>query len=64
MGFAKRAVAKYPIGALVMVYFNPDKPTDAMLETGNASLAFLLFGLAFFLGSANAVIDILTRTRL
>jgi hypothetical protein len=63
-GFARRAVAKYPIGAPVMVYFNPDKPTDAMLETGNASLVFLVFGLAFFLGAANAVIDILTRSRI
>jgi Protein of unknown function (DUF3592) len=59
MGFAKRAVAKYPIGAPVMVYFNPDKPTDAMLETGNASWAFFVFGLAFFLGGANAVIHLL-----
>src|SRR5262245_51681941 len=39
-GFAKRAVAKYPIGLSVPVYYNPDKPTDAMLETGNASWAF------------------------
>ena len=59
MGFAKRAVAKYPIGAAVTVYFNPDKPNDAMLETGNASWAFLLFGLAFFLGGLNAVIGLL-----
>jgi len=58
IGFAKRAVAKYPIGAPVMVYFNPEKPTDAMLETGNASWAFFLFGLAFFLGGMNAVIHI------
>jgi hypothetical protein len=59
MGFAKKAVAKYPIGTAVMVYVNPDKPTDAMLETGNASWAFFVFGLAFFLGGANAVIHIL-----
>jgi Protein of unknown function (DUF3592) len=58
-GFAKRAVAKYPLGAPVMVYYNPEKPTDAMLETGNASWAFLAFGLAFFLGGANAVIHLL-----
>jgi hypothetical protein len=59
MGFAKRAVAKYPIGATVTVYYNPDKPNDAMLETGNASWAFLVFGLAFFLGGANAVLHLL-----
>ena len=58
-GLAKRPVAKYPIGAPVTVYCNPDKPTDAMLETGNASWAFLVFGLAFFLGGANAVMHLL-----
>jgi len=58
-GFAKKAVAKYPIGLSVPVYYNPDKPTDAMLETGNASWAFLLFGLMFFLGGANAVFHLL-----
>jgi uncharacterized protein DUF3592 len=58
-GFAKRAVAKYPIGLSVPVYYDPNKPTDAMLETGNASWAFLVFGLAFFLGGANAVIHLL-----
>lgn len=59
VGFAKRAVAKYPIGVLVMVYYNPDKPNDAMLETGNASWAFLVFGLSFFLGGVNAVMHLL-----
>jgi hypothetical protein len=60
-GWAKKAVAKYPIGAPVMVYYNPERPNDAMLETGNASWAFLLFGLAFFLGGLNAVIGLLKQ---
>ena len=58
-GAAKKAVAKYPVGAPVMVYVNPDKPSDAMLEAGNASLALVVFGLAFFLGGANVVLHIL-----
>ncbi len=59
MGFAKKAIARYPIGSAITVYFNPDKLGDAMLEPGRASWAFILFGLAFFLGSANAVIHLL-----
>jgi hypothetical protein len=29
---AHKVVARYPIGAQVMVYYNPDKPSEALLE--------------------------------
>lgn len=31
---AHRVVARYPVGAQVMVYYNPENPSDALLERG------------------------------
>jgi hypothetical protein len=31
---AHKVVARYPIGAQVMVYYNPGKPSEALLERG------------------------------
>jgi hypothetical protein len=34
-GFAKKQVAKYPVEKEVSVYYNPDKPENAVLERGS-----------------------------
>ena len=31
---AHRVVARYPVGAQVMVYYNPENPSEALLERG------------------------------
>ena len=31
---AHKVVQRYPVGAQVMVYYNPEKPSDALLERG------------------------------
>lgn len=48
---AKDAVARYPLGKKVDVYFNPDNPSKCALEAGfrKASLFIILFGLLFSL---------------
>ena len=58
-GSAKKAIARYPIGASVMVYFNPDRPADAMLEPGKASWAMFCFGLISFIVGMNAFLHLL-----
>ena len=32
--FAHKVVERYPAGAQVMVYYDPNKPSDAVLERG------------------------------
>ena len=32
--FAHKVVARYPVGAQVMVYYDPNNPSDAVLERG------------------------------
>src|SRR6266566_1889232 len=44
---ANAAVARYPVGAVVPVYFNPEDPADAMLEPGKISWSLLFGGVAF-----------------
>ncbi len=44
---ANAAVARYPVGAVVPVYFNPEDPADALLEPGKISWSVLFGGLAF-----------------
>ncbi|HTD23698.1 MAG TPA: DUF3592 domain-containing protein [Terriglobales bacterium] len=46
---ATEAVKRYPAGATVTVYFNPENPADAMLEPGKVSWS-LLFGGVMFAG--------------
>lgn len=42
---AQKVVARYPAGAQVQVHYNPDKPTEAVLETrANGGLVFLVIG--------------------
>jgi hypothetical protein len=44
---ATAAVERYPVGAAVTVYFNPEDPADAMLEPGKISWSLIFGGLAF-----------------
>jgi Protein of unknown function (DUF3592) len=44
---ATKAVERYPLGATVNVYFNPEDPADAMLEPGRVSWSLLLGGVVF-----------------
>jgi len=48
--FAQRIVNRYPSGRTVTVYYNPDQPQYAILETGFtwSSLFILLGGIVFF----------------
>lgn len=56
------AIAQYPVGAQVMVYYNPQNPTDAYLQplTGSAPnqmmLWAMIFGLFFMVVVIAAVI--------
>jgi hypothetical protein len=45
---AEKAIAKYPAGANVMVYYQPDKPAKAVLER-TISKVSLVMGIAFVL---------------
>lgn len=48
--FAQKVVARYPSGQKVTVYYNPDEPQYAILETGFTwnSLFIFLGGIVFF----------------
>ncbi len=43
----KKALDKYPFGAVVQVHYDPENPNEAVLETGTivSSLVFMLGGL-------------------
>ncbi|MBF0309209.1 MAG: DUF3592 domain-containing protein [Magnetococcales bacterium] len=46
--FAYRMLERYPEGKLVRVYFNPDRPADAVLERApsmGSSVVWIVFGL-------------------
>lgn len=43
---ARQRIHRYPPGALVRVYYNPDDPADAVLETGRRLAWLLLVGAA------------------
>jgi hypothetical protein len=45
---AEKVVAKYPVGANVMIYYQPDKPDNAILER-SVSRAPLVMGIGFIL---------------
>jgi hypothetical protein len=47
--YARRCVARYPVGAPVAVYYDPDEPTTAVLEPGLSGKSFVpvVFGLYF-----------------
>ena len=49
------AVNNYPVGKIVTVYFNPDEPSIAGLETGVDGITYIFIGggsIFFLLGSA------------
>jgi hypothetical protein len=51
-GFVKRALAKYPEGTSVQVYYNPRNPSECVLERQASGTWFLLVvGLAFLAGA-------------
>jgi hypothetical protein len=41
------AVERYPVGAAVTVFVNPDNPADAVLEPANPSWFVLIAGIVF-----------------
>lgn len=45
---AEKAIAKYPTGANVMIYYQPDNPINAVLER-SVSKVLLVLGIIFFL---------------
>lgn len=53
---ATKAVERYPVGAVVTVYCNPEKPADSLLEPGKASWHLLLAGIAFFAAGIRALV--------
>jgi hypothetical protein len=55
-GSAQKAIARYPIGSTVMVYYNPDSPRDAMLEPGKMGWWMFFAGAAFLITGVFAVI--------
>jgi hypothetical protein len=47
---AKAVVAKYPAGSAVTVYYNPEKPGEAVLEqSAKGTLVFMIVGAMFAL---------------
>lgn len=45
-GTAQRIIGRYPTGSAVQVHYNPDKPTEAVLETrANGGMVFLVVGI-------------------
>lgn len=66
--YTPRVLARYPVGATVQVYYNPDTPADSALEAaalGNRMLVFigifiilmLACSLAFTLGGMNLIMN-------
>jgi hypothetical protein len=49
---AKEILARYPIGARVMVRVNPENPKDAVLEPGSVPWVWFFFGFIFFVVGA------------
>jgi uncharacterized protein DUF3592 len=49
IGAANKTLARYPMGADVMVYFNPENPTESVLEPGKVSYFLLVLGFMFLL---------------
>jgi len=40
---ANKVVARYPMGTQVMVYYNPENPSEALLERGTPSIVKVLW---------------------
>jgi len=55
---AKKVVARYPAGAQVMVFYDPQNPSEAVLERKAASLWFIWLMLVIFDCALCAVLPI------
>lgn len=55
---AEKHTARYPVGAVVQVYYNPANPQDATLErrAGNAGFLFAFGGCFFVIGCGLSVV--------
>ncbi|MGD9916240.1 MAG: DUF3592 domain-containing protein [Rhizobiaceae bacterium] len=53
--YASRIAARYPVGKVVFVFYNPADPKQAGLETGTRMHWFLLFGAVVFFAAAVAL---------
>jgi hypothetical protein len=53
-GYAERIAARYPVGKIVFVYYDPADPKHAGLETGGKMHWFLLLAAIICLGAAAA----------
>jgi hypothetical protein len=51
---SKKVLAKYPKGSVVQVFFDPHKPSTALLERGGSTAFMLFVGVAVILGSCVA----------
>jgi hypothetical protein len=45
---AQEIVNQYPVGKQVMVYYEPERPTNAVLEPGVSAGSYLVLGLGLF----------------
>jgi len=53
---AQRAVARYPEGKSVTVFYNPGDPCDALLEPGTIDWTVFILGLFFMIAPAGWII--------
>jgi hypothetical protein len=53
--FARRGIAKYPAGSLVTVYYNPNEPSQAVLEPRAKGVWILWVSAALLIGVAVAL---------
>lgn len=63
-GQCEKIAARYPVGSPVTVYYDPEKPTKAVLDraTGCGPLLFFGVGSLFFLGGVAALV-LMLRSR-
>lgn len=70
--YTPRVLARYPVGATVQVYYNPDAPADSALEAAAPGSRLLIFialfvilmlacSLAFTLGGMNLIMNQLNQ---
>lgn len=52
--YAEKIARRYPVGATVMVYYDPDKPTRTALETAGVGYWFFLLGAVLAFAAALA----------
>jgi len=60
--WSQKIVDRYPGGAPVKIYYNPEKPSDALLEPGNITGLLILYAF-LFLAIASAVLMMIAVNR-